>query len=322
MAFTSLLLLTAAVSAVATCLRHTALAWSITNLFWELNCSLWFCISALNLLVVLLSPALNWLIAVFCAALNCFVCWSKPEKNWVTWLSLEALNCAAAFKLAWSVNKDCITCCVLNNSVCCALVTSVKSFCKKDCAFCTAACWLLDKFCESKPAKALASLKSSACLLLKFCKLIVLEILLFSNCTCCSAVKFELATSDIRAAFCTLLWKFWSKSWPIKAARCCADNIALCWLLERFCTSNWARILASACAIGMAASSVAWITAWPAIEDDPKPRRASISLAARIAPAAHGGGLVVLKFSVSCSICPCTVACVVGDALAAWICSV
>ena len=51
--------------------------------------------------------------------------------------------------------------------------------------------------------RAAASAMTIACELDKFCRFTVLATLLFSSCICCSAVKFMLAMSEIRAAFCT-----------------------------------------------------------------------------------------------------------------------
>ena len=54
-------------------------------------------------------------------------------------------------------------------------------------------------------AKADASANTIACLLDKLFKLTVFALREFSNATCCSAVKFMLAISPIREAFCTLV---------------------------------------------------------------------------------------------------------------------
>ena len=69
--------------------------------------------------------------------------------------------------------------------------------------------------------------------------------------------------------------------------------------------------------MGNAASSVACTIACPAILDAPRPLCTMRCVAARTAPLAHGGGLAASNAVKSCSNCPCTVACVLGCAVAA-----
>ena len=75
------------------------------------------------------------------------------------------------------------------------------STCKNAFAFSTAACCLLVRLLVSNPVSAEASANTSACLLDRFCRFSVFAILLFSNATCCYAVKFLFAMSLILEAF-------------------------------------------------------------------------------------------------------------------------
>ena len=65
--------------------------------------------------------------------------------------------------------------------------------------------------------------------------------------------------------------------------------------MDKFCKPIRSKVAASAAAIGVAASSVAWINACPAILEAPKPLAAICAVAARKAPAAQGGGLPASK---------------------------
>ena len=321
LAFISLTRFIVAVSDVATCLLHCALDWSITNLFWELNCSLWFFIVELNCAKAFTSPELYRDIALPCSALKFDTVVAKLAKNWSVWFCDVALNWLDAFDAAWSLNKLCTRLWALNISACCVLFKLLISICIKDWAFCTAACCLLFKLDKSRLAKADASAITIACLLPKLVKFIVFAALLFSNAMFCSAVKFMLAISPILAAFCTRDWKAWSNSWPMNVARCCADNIALCCLLDKLACSNEAIVCASACAIGKADSNAPWTIACAAIDDAPRPLEAICACIPRNAPAAQAGGLEASKLAVKFASWPCVVACVEGVAVAASICS-
>ena len=95
--------------------------------------------------------------------------------------------------------------------------------------------------CDNAAASAIII----ACPLDRLDNSIVLAARESSKAICCSAVKFILAMSPIRAELATRAWNAWSNSMPINVARCCAARICLCCLLDKFCASNCAIVAAS-----------------------------------------------------------------------------